>query len=158
MAQLRSIRRKLRRFAQIGRSARGLTIEAAAWLLLARLALIFVPFPLLARRLGTFVTPTDVRAVQAGSRRQGEPARIAEEVGWAVSRSARYVPFKAVCLPQAIAARMMLKRRGVESVLYFGGAKGQDMPFDTHAWLRAAGVDVTGYPAANRYAEIACLV
>jgi hypothetical protein len=30
-----------------------------------------------------------------------------------------------VCLPQAMAARVMLERRGVSSVLHFGAARGQ---------------------------------
>jgi hypothetical protein len=75
-----------------------------------------------------------------------------------VTRSARYVPFKAVCLPQAMAARVMLKRRGVASVLHFGAARGQAKPFDAHAWLDADGVEVTGYPAAKDFTEIACFV
>jgi hypothetical protein len=35
---------------------------------------------------------------------------------------------------------------------------GQDKPIDAHAWLDAAGVEVTGYPVANTFAEIACFV
>lgn len=158
MTRLRSTRRLLRRFAQVGARRRALVVEAVVWLLLARLALLFVPFPRLARQLGTFVSPNDARALQAGSKGAGEAAQVAEQVGWAVTRSARYVPFKAVCLPQAIAARNMLKRRGVSSVMHFGAAKGEAKPFDTHAWLDAAGVEVTGYPIAENFAEIACFV
>ncbi len=135
-----------------------LAIEAVAWLLLARLALIFIPFPRLARRLGTFVPPNDARALQARGGGTRDAALFAEEIGWAVTRSARYVPFKAVCLPQAMAARVMLKRRGVSSVLHFGAGKGQDKPLDAHAWLDAAGVEVTGYPVAKGFAEIGCFV
>ena len=129
-----------------------------ACLLAARLALIFVPFPRLARRLGTFVPPTDARVSQARTAAAPDQARLAAEIGWAVTRAARYVPFKAVCLPQAMAARVMLKRRGVKSVMHFGAAKGQDKPLDAHAWLDAAGVEVTGYPVAKNFAEIACFV
>jgi transglutaminase superfamily protein len=133
-------------------------IEAVAWLLVARLSLIFVSFPRLARRLGTVVAPADARALQAKSDNKQGQARVAEEVGWAVTRAARHVPFNAVCLPQAMAARIMLKRRGVDSVLHFGAKIGQDKPIDAHAWLDAAGVEVTGYPVANTFAEIACFV
>jgi len=52
-----------------------------------------------------------------------------------------------------MAARIMLKRRGVGSVLHFGAAKGENKPFDAHAWLDAAGVEVTGYPVAKNFAE-----
>jgi len=68
------------------------------------------------------------------------------------------VPFNAVCLPQAMTARIMLKRRGVGSVLHFGAAKGEQKPLDAHAWLDAAGVEVTGYPVAAKFTEIACFV
>ena len=158
----RSLRRRLVRFTQVGHRRRAVLLEAVAWLLVARLSLIFVPFPRLARRLGTLVAPTDARALRATSDDRDE-AHIAEEVGWAVTRAARHVPFNAVCLPQAMAARIMLKRRGVDSVLHFGARIGQDKiaqdkPIDAHAWLDAAGVEVTGYPVADTYAEIACFV
>ena len=98
-------------------------------------------------------TPRPLRAT-----RRGAPPRSRAEIGWAVTRAARYVPFRAVCLPQAMAARVMLRRRGVASVMHFGAAKGEAKPFDAHAWLDAAGVEVTGYPLANGFAEIACFV
>ena len=157
MAQSRLIRRKLRRFAQVGSRRRALLIEAVFWLAAARLALIFIPFPRLARRLGDFVPPSDPRALRAKVPVEGE-ATLAAEIGWAVTRAARYLPFKAVCLPQAMAARVMLKRRGVKSVMHFGAAKGEEKPLDAHAWLDAAGVEVTGYPVAKNFAEIACFV
>jgi hypothetical protein len=158
MARLLSIRRRLRRFAQVGNRRRALLAEAVAWLLLTRLALLLVPFPRLARRLGTFVPPSDARAVAA--RMSGAPfaTTLAEEIGWAVTRAARHVPFNAVCLPQAMTARIMLKRRGVGSVLHFGAAKGDQKPLDAHAWLDAAGVEVTGYPVAAKFTEIACFI
>jgi hypothetical protein len=158
MARLRLIRRLLRRFGQIDNRRRALLAEAVACLLAARLALIFIPFPRLAPRLGTFVPPTDPRALRARTQAVDDQARLAEDIGWAVTRAARYLPFKAVCLPQAMAARVMLKRRRVESVMHFGAARGTDKPLDAHAWLDAAGVEVTGYPVAKDFAEIACFV
>ena len=126
MARLRSIRRLLLRFGQVDNRRRALLVEAVAYLFAARLALIFIPFPRLARQLGTFVPPTDARASQARSAIAPDQAQLAEAIGWAVTRAARYVPFKAVCLPQAMAARVMLKRRGITSVMHFGAAKGTD--------------------------------
>src|SRR5580704_7226975 len=158
MARLRSTRRLLLRFGQIDHRRRALLVEAVAYLLAARLALIFIPFPRLARHLGTFVPPTDPRAAQAAAQTAPEQTRLAEDIGWAVTRAARYVPFKAVCLPQAMAARVMLRRRGVPSVMHFGATKGADKPLDAHAWLDAAGVEVTGYPVSKGLAEIACFV
>ena len=158
MTRLRRMAHKLRRFGQIGGRRRWLLIEAAVWLLLARLALLAIPFPALARRLGAFVPPTDERVMLAGRGASARDTELAEAIGWATVRAARHVPFKAVCLPQAMAARIMLRRRGVASVLHFGAAKGRDKPIDAHAWLDAAGVEVTGYPVAGQFAEIACFV
>jgi len=155
---LRRAARKLWRFGQIGGRRRGLVIEAAAWLLVARVALLAVPFPRLARQLGAFVSPTDERVTLARRDASPQDAQLAEEIAWATTRAARHVPFKAVCLPQAMAARIMLRRRGVASVLHFGAARGRDKPIDAHAWLDAAGVEVTGYPVAGQFAEIACFV
>jgi hypothetical protein len=158
MVRLRLIRRLALRFRQIDNRRRALLIEAVAGLLAARLALIFIPFPRLARRLGVFVPPSDPRALTAKAVMAPEQTRLAEAISWAVTRAARYVPFKAVCLPQAMAARLMLKRRGIRSVMHFGVAKGTEKPFDAHAWLDAAGVEVTGYPVAADFGEIACFV
>jgi len=158
MARLRSIRLRLRRFARVPGARRALLIEATCWLLVARLCLLLVPFPRLANRLGTLVPPGDQRALRANRAGAPEHVWLAREIGWAVTAAARHVPFKAVCLPQALAARIMLRRRGVVCVVHFGAAKGRKKSFAAHAWLDAAGVEVTGYPQALAFAEIACFV
>lgn len=158
MWRLRSIGRLIRSFVRLDGARRALVVEAAAWLLAARLALILVPFPRLARWLGTFVSPADGRAVGARSSGPDEHRRLARHIGWAVTRAAHHVPFRAACLPQAMAARMMLGRRGVKSVLHFGAMTSERATFDAHAWLDAAGVAVTGYPVATEAVEIACFI
>ncbi len=154
----RLIRRLLLRFRQVDNRRRALLPEAVAYLLAARLALIFIPFPRRARHIGTFVPPTDPRATLPRAAAGPDQTQLAAEVSWAVTRAARYVPFKAVCLPQAMAARVMLKRRGVKSVMHFGAAKGTEKPLDAHARLDAAGIEVTGYPVAENFTEIVCFV
>jgi hypothetical protein len=158
MARRRSIRARLRRAVALGLADWVLLSEAAICLALARLALRFVPFERIGRRLGVFVSPQEARARGAAPTDPTRAARLAERVGWAVRAAARHVPFAAVCLPQAIAARMMLRRRGVASVLHFGVAKGTGEPFDAHAWLDAAGVEVTGFPVAGAFTELGCFV
>jgi len=156
MVRLRSIPRLLRKFTQLDHRKRLLLAEAVVGLLAARLALAFISFPRLTRRFGILVSASDPRFLQASD--NPDQASIAVDVGWAVTRAARYVPFKPVCLPQAMAAHRMLRRRGVASVMHFGAVKIEAKPLDTHAWLDAAGVKVTGYPVAERLAEIARFV
>jgi hypothetical protein len=154
MAPSRSIRRPLRRFAQVDGRRRALVIEAVLCLALARLGLLALPFPALARRLGTLNAPRDAQAVATA---RPEAADVARDVSWAVTRAARHLPFGAVCLPQALAARQMLQRRGVASVLHFGAIEG-GAAIKAHAWLDAAGIDVTGYPLPSGCTEIAGFV
>lgn len=157
MASSHWIRRRLRSLRGLSAKRRALLIEAALCLLVAQAVLLLVPFPFLARRFGTFVPPSDPRVALGRSEASARHMAVAREVGWAVTTAARHIPVRAVCLPQAMVARMMLKRRGVSSVIHFGAAKGTDA-LDTHAWLDAAGIEVTGFPVGGQFAEIACFV
>jgi len=158
MARFRLIRRLLRRFSQVDNWHRLLLAEAMLSLLAARLAVIFISFPRLAARFGTLVPSSDPRTLHAAIAATPHQIWMAKEISWAITRAARYTPFHALCLPQAIAAHAMLKRRGVGTVMRFGAAIGQEQELDAHAWLHAAGVEVTGYPVAERITEIACFV
>jgi len=139
----------------MGARRRILVLEAAIFLLIARLWLLLAPFRHVAPRLG--------KAHAAGETPEhstGAAADLAREIGWAVSRTARHVPFKAVCLQQAVAARLMLQRRGVRSILSLGVAAPEwgEVPLLAHAWLDAEGVKVTGYPVPPNFAKVACFV
>lgn len=155
MGPPRSIRHPLRRFTQVDRRRQMLIVEAVLRLALARLGLALVPFPQLASRLGAIAPPLPSTIPAADP---ADSASAAREIGWAVTRAARYVPFRAVCLPQALAARHMLQRRGIASVLHFGVIDGVAAGIKTHAWLDADGIDVTGYPLKPCCTEIARFV
>jgi Transglutaminase-like superfamily len=117
--------------------------EAWMWTALGRLLLVFVPFRKIAPILG--------RAMQE-SRQQGGEAK-AEEVRVAVARASKRVPWQARCFEQAIAAKMMLKVRGVRSTVYFAVKKNETSML-AHAWLRVNGKTITGGPDANDFAVI----
>ena len=151
--RLLRLRYLLRRFGHFDGSRRLLLVEASALLLLSRLVLIVVPFRHLAPRL--LAQPEETHDAPADQERP--VAEIAVDIGWAVMCAARHLPFKAVCLPQAMAAQSMLRRRQVASVMHFGVAKGAERPFGAHAWLDAAGVEVVGYPTTG-FTEIARFV
>jgi hypothetical protein len=158
MARSLSISRKLRLFVALDGRRQALLIEAAFCLLLARLTLLVMPFPRLARRLGTFVAPADRRVAVVNAQAHAQHIEIAQDISWAIIRAAYHIPFRAVCLPQAMAARVMLSRRRVPSVMHFGAIKGTDKSLEAHAWLDAGSVEVVGYPVAQNTAEIACIV
>ena len=134
---------------------RMLLLEAVTRLAIARLNLLFFPFNVVAARLGAVMPPTlDTSGAALLPEAQQEVVR---KVGWAVTRAARYIPFRAVCLPQAIAAKAMLSCRGVASVMRFGVAK-TPAELKAHAWLDAGRIEVTGYPVEASFVEVARFV
>lgn len=151
------LRHRVRRLGQIDLGDHGLLIEAAASLGVARAAILTIPFPRIARRMGGFMPPHQA----ADKARQAPPSdadlETARKIGWAVTVAARNVPFKAVCLPQAMAAHQMLRRRGIFSIMHFGTAPGSALSLEAHAWLNAGEIEVTGYPVAPEFTEIACI-
>ncbi|MDB5361025.1 MAG: hypothetical protein JWO51_2322 [Rhodospirillales bacterium] len=149
---------KFLRLGRIGRRQRGLLFEAALWLALARASVLVVPFRHLARRIGHVAAPIDGMAAGPSASPSPTEIELVRDIGWAVTRAARYVPFKAVCLPQALAAKMMLRRRNLPGVLYFGAARQATGGLEAHAWVMAAGIEVTGYPEAHSFTPITCFV
>jgi hypothetical protein len=123
----------------------------------ARLSLLVFPFQRVAGRLGAFVPPDDARA-----RKRGEPSEASREaarqVGWVVRAVAPSMPFKSLCLQQALAAHAMLRRRGIAAPVHFGAGLDQAGRFVAHAWLEVGGVEVTGYPLPPGLREIGCFV
>jgi hypothetical protein len=117
--------------------------EALAFLALARIAVVALPFRVLEPRLG-------VRRAETPATERLDP--VSRRVAWAIAVAARRTPWRSACLEQAIAAKAMLRRRGIASTLYLGVAKD---PFVAHAWLRVGAMNVTGGQDIGRYAVVA---
>jgi hypothetical protein len=146
---------------KVGR-LRGLTVielgflaEAAAALITARITLATTRFSHYARREGGFVAPDLARSNASAT---AELMELTKQIGWAVRSAANNLPFNMVCLPQAMAARSMLKRRGIGSVMHFGTGWEKDKPLFAHAWLDSSGIAVTGFPIGEEITEVSCLV
>ena len=135
--------RKLSRFLQMTKRQRLLLLEATLMLGLARLMLSTVPFGRIVPWLERMpdASEPDTAAVQ--------------EVRQAVTIAARNVPWNAVCLPQAMAAKAMLARRGQGSALHLGAGPADADGFMAHAWLVAGGEIVVGEVGATAVAPLA---
>ena len=131
-------------------SDRALFFEALLALGWAKWQVHTVPFRRLAPGLGRAQAETPL-AVSPAER------MTAVRVSWAVETAARYVPLGFVCLPQAIAAQRMLRRRGIASTLYLGVAPDQSgrSAIAAHAWLRTGDKIVTGEHEAARHRLLA---
>jgi hypothetical protein len=144
-----SVPRLWHRFWKQPLNKRALLLEAVFWLVAARLAIFFLPFPRIAHYLG------ELRPPLGGEREFPQDQSIARDISWAIDRSARLFPFRVVCLPRALAGWQMLHRRRVAGQVHFGASRvGVNSGFRTHAWLDASGVEVTGYPEAYECVEI----
>jgi hypothetical protein len=134
---------------------RRLVAEACMHLALAEIRLKL--FPLKRQGLQDLVPASDSPVVRQVAEAGDAERQAALDVGWAVTRVAAYFPRSAMCLAQALVARAMLRRRGIGSILHVGVARSQAAEFEAHAWLEAAGVEVTGYPVPPHLREIGCL-
>jgi hypothetical protein len=124
-------------------------MEAALCLALARIGILLLPFPRIARHLGTLHAPS------AGAADSLAGKAMAEDISWAIDRAARLSPVPLVCLPRALAGWKMLQRRGISARLHFGASrKPGGKTLLTHAWLDACGVEVSGYPQAHNCVEM----
>jgi hypothetical protein len=126
---------------------RGRTVEAALQLLAVRLAFGLLPLP---RALALF-------GIEQGETGAGRvSASEAGDIGRAIARAARHTPFRAMCLQQAFAALLMLRRRNLAATVHLGLARedGSD-DLKAHAWSRCGEVPVTGVAAAQGFVPVA---
>lgn len=157
MTRSRLLGRKLRTFLTAGPRRQLLVAEAACRLLAARLALLATPFAKMSRQFGTFVAPGDP-LVNVSLPPDPRSAGLVEDIGWAIRATAPFMPFRSLCLQQAMAAQGMLRQRGIACRMHFGAGRDGTGAMIAHAWVEAAGLDVTGYPVPASITEIGCFV
>lgn len=126
----------------------------AVWVILglARAAVVFLPFERIIELVGL-----SSRACPATPRvtlRQRETAR---QLGLTILKAARYSPWVANCLPQAICAAVLLRLYKVPFAVFLGllrdDKSGQVL---AHAWTCAGDIPVTGGGDPRTYAIVGC--
>ena len=137
--------RRIRTFFRLPGSARMYLFRATALVGGVRIALWLLPFSWILRAL----------QARSGSVHRDQAGRSASEVAWAVSKAARVVP-GATCLPQAIAAQLLLMRAGLESRLIVGVSR--TAGFRAHAWVETGGTILIGQTSTDeRYVPVLTL-
>jgi hypothetical protein len=117
--------------------------EAAAMLLFAQLALRIVP----AARLFAWAS----RQPRRIKRFAGDEV---DWVSWSVETMGAKPWIKALCLPRALAAQIMLRRRGIASRLCLGVARDGDA-LTAHAWIEIGRDMIVGGAEAPLYTRVA---
>jgi hypothetical protein len=138
----------VRKLARLAGADRRALLEAAALLGLARAAIPVVRFRRIAPLLGRHMA-------QTGARLPPGALEHVRRVGWSIEAAARRVPWESACLTQAVAAKLMLRRRGIASTLYLGVRVPEGRALDAHAWLRAGDTIVTGRDGMQRFSVVA---
>lgn len=113
---------------------------------IVRLVIYFLPLKKFAAHLGTEVKKEELPPSAASS----------INVANAVSRSARVIPWRFKCYEQAFTAKVMLRRRKIGTLLFFGVRKDPvTRNIEAHAWLKAADRIVTGAKGSKSFEIIA---
>jgi hypothetical protein len=117
--------------------------EAAVMLVLARLTVRFVP-------------PARIFAWANRPPRRIQRFAIDEAnwISWAVENLGARPWMRALCLPRALAAHAMLRRRGIASRLCLGVAR-EGGELAAHAWVEIGNNKIVGGPEADRFTRLA---
>ena len=143
MGSFMKLRHKFKTLLGMSWADRWLVCEAIAMLGMARFIVIAFPFRLIA--------PWLARAPHIECLDQALLLRVRR----AVMIAARNVPWNAVCLLQAIAAKAMLARRGCGSSFHLGADLNAQGKLTAHAWLVAGGTVVVGAPGVRSVTPLA---
>jgi hypothetical protein len=124
------------KFFQLSLSEQKLLIKASFLLLTIQCALIFLPFKRQYRLLIHFSKLPVTSHVP-------DPIYLQKVVS-AITKASRHLLGPNTCLPQAVAAELLLKRRGFPVRLIIGVRKDEFGTFKAHAWVESEGVVVIG--------------
>jgi len=133
----------VQRFIRASWTQRLLWLEASLCLIAACVVVQCVPFSRWKWTLGTIHPPAaEVHFRALDCLDHG----VVGNVGLALEMAARKLPWQSVCLPQAVAARWMLARRGYIVEVYFGSRRAEqaDEPPHLHAWAVVGDLCITG--------------
>jgi hypothetical protein len=136
----------LRKFWRLSWQDRRLVVEAIIYLAAAAFGVAFLRF--------RYVAVLAARPTRQPQPSPQESLRKVRRIRWAVLATARRVPWRVLCFEQALAAQLMLKRRGIPSVLHYGAAQDRSGLL-AHVWLRYGDVDVVGGASAHQFAILA---
>lgn len=132
------------KFIKISSFEKILFFEAVLLLFLVRFAIFLLPFRKIAPRLGTNMKKTPEHVPE-------QSIEILQFIKYSLSRANRLTPWKNRCLVQAIAGKIMLKRRKIPSTLFLGVSKDKGKVLKAHAWLRSGEIILTGEEGREQF-------
>jgi hypothetical protein len=126
-----------------------LLLEAVVCLAIAAFAIAVLPF----RHVG-LLAARPIGPHRPKLSRQQRLSKV-QRIRWAVIAAAARVPWGAMCFQRGLATQLMLRRRGIPSVLYYGASQDDRSGLRAHVWVRYGDIDVIGGENAYRFAVLA---
>jgi hypothetical protein len=121
-----------------------------AWILLAfsRLLLIFYTF----KKIVLIMSKLSKK--KSNNNIVTDNTKLLQKINIGILRGSTYSPWRTKCFEQALAAKIMIKRRHITSTIFFGIRKNDKSKLLAHAWLIANDFIVTGGPKIDQYTVI----
>jgi hypothetical protein len=138
---------RAQRLLHLGGANQRALAEAFVSLAAASIAIKMLPFRRTVELMG--LRPANFGANQA------DRNRIVAQCRWAVRSWADRVPWRAVCFQRGLALHMMLRRRGIPSVLHYGVAQNLEEGLRAHVWLSVDGKPMLGGEEARDFTCVA---
>lgn len=136
---------RLIRFFEIQPYNRRLLFEAFVFLGISRIVLMTMKFKYIVGFLGR------IRIDPAGPVETPDQLKCAEAAGAAIETMSRHTVWKSSCFVQALAAKLMLSRRGIHCNISLGLARDSTGKLVAHAWATACGITLTGAAGAENF-------
>lgn len=133
--------RWINKFNRLPAEEKKLLLEAIVFLFYSKVIL-FLPFRVYIKRLKP-----------AGNFAECIQLKTLYEIRTAVSRANKLSCWQNSCLVKSFAARLMLQRRNIGSVLYLGLQFKDGKELTAHAWLSSGNIDIT-QKASSGFKEI----
>jgi hypothetical protein len=124
-----------------------LAAEAGCMLVFFRILLSFVPVP----RLTAWMKRGKAKLPAASPQLAADTMRRVE---WAIEAVVRHAPFAFVCFPQCLAAYFMLRRRHIESRLFYGVTRDENQ-LKAHTWVKVGERTVVGGDIESHFTVLA---
>ncbi len=125
---------------------RALLAEALVVLVAASIAIRLVPFKHIARAASRPVRD-ELPPV--------ERREVIRRIRWAVVAWAERVPWRALCFERGLSVQLMIRRRGVPSIMHYGAAIDPEEGLIAHVWLRDGDVAIIGCESEDRFNRLA---
>lgn len=138
--------KRIRSFLQLSRPDQLLLIQATVVLAIVTLGLKALPWLTIQHQL--------LKLANRPSRFVPAKRPSAQRIAWAIQVASRFVP-RATCLPQALAAQLLLVQSAYPAALQIGVARNLDGEFEAHAWvISESGIVIGGVYDLDRFVPL----